>query len=642
MFLLTIPPGTLVERFENAVQKYSGNIALEFENQRYTYAELNARSNALAHYLRHIFNVQPEQIVAFSLSNPHQAIIAILGILKSGAAYLPIDPTYPEARKKYMLDNAGAKVLLTETGMEIRDFSGAIVFMEGEAYLQENTTNPGAVVAPHHACYIMYTSGSTGKPKAAMVEHRGVVNTLTEYLKVINLVPSDKCLQFASFSFDVSVSEIFMTFFSGATLFPVSKDLIADFDGFFHFLQEKKITVMTLTPSYLRNVNKAALSTVRVLITAGEEAVPRSALQLRDDQEYYNGYGPTECSIAATLYKETSNTGRNVPIGKPIGNMQVFILDNDLQPVRDGEAGEIFLSGIGVGRGYVNNPALTAAVFIPSPFETDSVLYHTGDQGRWLPDGNIEYLGRADEQVKIRGYRIELREIESVLQQSGLVQQAAVVVKGPDKRLAAYYVPDPQQLAIKEQELYLQQVQSWKQVYKNTYNNIEEISTPEFDITGWNDSFTGEAIPAAQMRLWLDDISELILALQPRKVLEIGSGTGMIYYRIAGHIQQYIGTDFSAASIDQIRARIARNEQPYPETILKVCAAHEVELADDQEADLVIINSVIQYFPTEAYLATLLDRCMELLKGKKGHILIGDVRDLRLLTSFKARLQLGK
>jgi amino acid adenylation domain-containing protein len=526
--------------------------------------------------------------------------------------------------------------------------------MEAEEYLQESRANPSLVITPHHACYIMYTSGSTGKPKGVVVENRGVVNTLKEYIKVINLTPSENCVQFASFSFDVSVLDIFLAFFSGAALFLVSKDIIADFDSFSRFLLEKKITVLVLTPSYLRHINNAALAAIRVLISAGEEAIPRSALHLRDEQEYYNGYGPTECSIAATIYKETSNTGRNVPIGKPIGNMQVFILDSNLQLVPEGVAGEIYLSGTGVGRGYLNNPALTAAMFIPSPFETGRLLYRTGDQGRWLKDGNIEYLGRIDEQVKIRGYRIELREIESVLQQSELVQQAAVVVKGADKKLVAFYVPGLEQLAIKEQELCLQQVESWKQIYKDTYSHVEgpgiiktttaggEMTDPEFDITGWNDSFTGKAIPAAQMRLWLNDISTLMLALHPRNVLEIGSGTGMIYYQIAGHIQHYTGTDFSAAAIDKIRARIAAGERVYPETILKVCAAHEVALDAGREVDLIILNSIIQHFPAEAYLATVLDRCIGMLKEKKGHIVIGDVRDLRLLTAFKGRLQLGK
>ena len=656
MSSLSPTSATLVSQFENAVQRYPENIALASDGQQFTYAELNARSNALAHWLRQTFGVQPGQIVAFSLSKRDQAILAILGILKSGAAYLPIDPAYPEERKRYMLEDSAATLLLTERGMTIPGFTGATVDMETREYLQESKDNPSVAITPAHACYIIYTSGSTGKPKGVVAEHRGVVNMVVEHLKVIHVTSSDNCLQFASFSFDASVAEIFMAFFSGAALLPLAKDIIADFDGFSSFLRENKIAVLLLPPSYLRYLNKAALSAIRVLITAGEEAVPRSALHLRDEQEYYNAYGPTECSICATIYKETNNSGRKVPIGKPIGNMQLYLLDNNLQLLPDGEPGEIFISGVGVARGYLNNPELTAARFIPSPFETGRVLYRTGDQGRWLADGNIEYLGRIDEQVKIRGYRIEPGEIESVLEQSGLVQHAAVVVKGADKRLVAYYVPDPQQLAIKEQELCGQQVESWKQIYADTYAagpavtgaEVEtadakvEMAGAEFDITGWNDSFTGKAIPATQMRLWLDDISGLILGLNPRKVLEIGSGTGMIYYRIAGHIRQYTGTDFSAASIGQMRARIARAERAYPETILKVCAAHEVELAAGQEVDLVILNSIVQYFPTEAYLAAVLDRCIGLLKEKGGHIVIGDVRDLRLLSAFKGRLQLGK
>jgi amino acid adenylation domain-containing protein len=441
--VVPIPIGTLTEQFEKAVRTYPDNLALEFENRKLTYTQLNEQSNALAHYLRNTFNVLPGQIVAFSIPKSDKAIIVILGILKSGAAYLPIDPAYPEERKLYMLEDSGTKLLLTQSNIEVPGFNGEILFIDKNEYLTESKADLLPVNKPDDTCYIIYTSGSTGKPKGVVVKHEGVVNIVLDYMKAFNIQPTERCLQFASLSFDVSVLDIFMTLFSGAALFPVSKDIIADFDAFSTFISQNNIAVLALPPSYLRNLNKTSLSKVRVLITAGEAAIPRAELHLRDDQEYYNGYGPTECSICVTLYKEKSNTNTNVPIGKPISNTQAYILDNNLQLLPYGVPGELFFTGTGLAKGYLNNPVLTAEKFIASPFEQGKLLYRTGDIGRRLADGNIEYLGRKDDQVKIRGHRIEPGEIETTLKRHPSVQNVAVVIDEPvenEKSLYAFIV----------------------------------------------------------------------------------------------------------------------------------------------------------------------------------------------------------
>ncbi|MGN8069356.1 amino acid adenylation domain-containing protein [Mucilaginibacter sp. 22184] len=434
-----ISPGTLTAQFEKAVKDYGNNLALEFEGEKLSYAELNKQSNALAHYLRNQFKVSSGQIIAFSIPKSNRAIITILGILKSGAAYLPIDPAYPEDRKLYMLEDSGASLLLAQSDTGILSFKGKTLFVDQQEYLTESKTDLLPLHGLTDPCYIIYTSGSTGKPKGVVVKHEGVVNIVLDYMRAFHIQPTERCLQFASLSFDVSVLDIFMTLFSGAALFPVSKDIIADFNSFATFIKENSIDVLVLPPSYLRNLNKACLSKVRVLITAGEAAIPREELQLRDDQEYYNGYGPTECSICVTLYKETDNTNINVPIGKPISNIQAFILDNNLQLLPYGVPGEIFFTGIGLARGYLNNPELTAEKFIPSPFEQGKLLYRTGDIGRWLADGNIEYSGRKDDQVKIRGHRIEPGEIEVALKLHAAVQNVAVVInESPENEKSLY------------------------------------------------------------------------------------------------------------------------------------------------------------------------------------------------------------
>ena len=435
--------GTLVSQFEKSVAAYPDNIALSFETQQFTYAGLNAKANALAHYLRHTYNVQPNEIVALMAPKSANAIVTILGILKSGAAWLPIDPAYPEERKKFMLDDSGARLLLTESNIALPPFEGDLLFIDQPAYSAESSTNPLSVNTPDDTSYIIYTSGSTGKPKGTVIKHAGALNTVMQYLQEVHIRPTDNFLLFASLSFDGAVLETFMPLFAGATVFPVSKDIIADFDHFSSFITDNEIAAMVLPPSYLRNLNKACLAKVRVLFTAGEAAIPRLELNLRDDQEYYNAYGPTECSVCTTIFKETKNVNRNVPIGKPIGNMQIFILDQQMQLLPDGVPGEIYISGTGLAKGYLNNAALTATKFIPAPFAPDKLLYRSGDVGRWLSDGNIEYLGRADDQVKIRGHRIEPGEIEIALANHTSIQNVAVVIKdgGPnEKSLYAFVV----------------------------------------------------------------------------------------------------------------------------------------------------------------------------------------------------------
>ncbi len=422
-----LPDETLVSAFEKAVELYSDHTALVYEGRHFSYTALNARVNALAHYLRKHYAVQPDEIVALLLPKSDLAVIAILGILKSGAAYLPIDPAYPEERKQYMLEQSGARLLLTVTSSELPGFAGGVVWMDQELYLEERSDNPVRVNTPEHTSYIIYTSGSTGRPKGAVLRHAGVVNIVRQYQASLRISPSENCLQFASLSFDASVMEIFIAFFAGAALYPVSKDIIGDFERFKSFIAEHDIKILMLPPSYLRNLDKSALSGVRTLLTAGEPAIPRSELNLREDQEYYNVYGPTECSVCVTIYKETRNNAI-VPIGRPVGNIRIFILDRHLEPLPYGVPGELFIAGVGLAKGYKDNPELTAEKFITAPFAPDQVLYRTGDIGRWLSDGNIEYLGRIDDQVKIRGHRIEPGEIEATLSLHPAVKNVAVVV----------------------------------------------------------------------------------------------------------------------------------------------------------------------------------------------------------------------
>ncbi|MDT2293777.1 amino acid adenylation domain-containing protein [Paenibacillus larvae] len=279
--------------------------------------------------------------------------------------------------------------------------------------------------------YVIYTSGTTGQPKGIMVEHKGIANLKVVWEESFGISPRDRIGFFASISFDASVWEIFMALLNGATLYVLSKELLSNLCEFQNYLGENSITVMTLPPSYAQYLDPVSLFDLRLLITAG--SAPSQSLVNKWNQivTYVNAYGPTETSICATNWiapREWCNAS-HIPIGTPIRNTQVYILDDNLQPVATGESGQLWVGGVGLARGYLNRPELTAEKFIDNPFIPGEKLYCTGDYARWLSDGNIEYRGRMDHQVKIRGYRIELGEIEAVLQKHSGISEAAVLVK---------------------------------------------------------------------------------------------------------------------------------------------------------------------------------------------------------------------
>ncbi|MGB0521646.1 MAG: phosphopantetheine-binding protein, partial [Flammeovirgaceae bacterium] len=300
----------------------------------------------------------------------------------------------------------------------------------------------------------------------------------------------------------------------------------------------------------------------------------------------------------------------------------------------------------GLARAYHNQKELTDEKFIPNPFATETSgerLYKSGDLARWLPNGSIEYVGRKDQQVKVRGYRIELGEIESQLNQLDGVGDCSVVVQQTrhlDKQLVNFFVPDLEALKQKEDELCLEQVSNWESIYEKEYGEAEGFED-DFNITGWVDTFTNQPIPEVQMREWLQDISGFILRRNPKKVLEIGCGTGLIYYQLIDHIQEYIGTDLSQVCVDQLSNSYQKNSENYPLSSFTACPAHAIQLPENTQVDTIIINSVVQYFPGASYLEDLLTHCFKYFDGT-GQIILGDIRDNRLQTGFKGRIKLAK
>jgi amino acid adenylation domain-containing protein len=443
--------------FEAQAEQTPDSIALTFEGEQLTYRELNQRANQLAHYLQSI-GVGPEVLVGIACQRSLEMVVGLYGILKAGGAYVPIDPTYPAERIAYMLADANVPVLLTQA--KLRDslptHEARVVCLDtdwDELTAGQDTGNPVCRATLENLAYTIYTSGSTGKPKGVMNTHRGILNRLLWMQDAYQLTDKDSVLQKTPFSFDVSVWEFFWPLMFGARLVVARPEGHKDSDYLVQTIIDQQITTMHFVPSMLRiflmakDVEKC--DSLRQVICSGE-ALPLD-LQNRFfahlDAELHNLYGPTEAAVDVTYWRcqRESEIG-TVPIGRPVANTRMYILDSSLQPVPVGVSGELYIGGVQVARGYLNRPELTAEKFIPDPFSEnpEARLYKTGDSARYLLDGNIEYLGRLDFQVKIRGNRIELGEIESVLSQYPDVREACVLAREDvpgDQRIVAYIIP---------------------------------------------------------------------------------------------------------------------------------------------------------------------------------------------------------
>jgi amino acid adenylation domain-containing protein len=453
--------------FEQQATRTPETVALVYREQRLSYRELNERANRLAHYLRSR-GVGPETLVGLCLERGPLMIVGLLGALKAGAAYLPLDIAYPGERLSFMLSDAQATMLLTTTQQYLDNMRAPdnlrVVQLdtEWEAIAKESAENPRVEMSAENLAYVIYTSGSTGRPKGVAVEHKGLSNLATAQARAFGVKAGSRVLQFASLSFDASFSEIFMALTTGATLFLTERETLPSIPALVQLLNRQSIDTATLPPAILALLDSDGLPALKNLIAAGAACPAEIAERWSVGRHFFNAYGPTEASVCATLTQCEGAFTEEPPIGRPMANVQVYLLDSNLQAIPTGVTGEIHIAGAGLARGYLNQPALTAEKFIPHPFGTEpgARLYRTGDLGRYLPDGQIKFLGRQDEQVKIRGYRIEPVEIEAVLRQCSQLTDCFVVARPAadgELRLVAYLVAAPgPALTINELRTHLQ------------------------------------------------------------------------------------------------------------------------------------------------------------------------------------------
>jgi amino acid adenylation domain-containing protein/non-ribosomal peptide synthase protein (TIGR01720 family) len=422
--------GTVLSVFAEQVNTYPEYAAVIKGDQQLTYAALQEKSERLAAYLQQELGVKKGDYVGVMLEKSIDAVICLLGIMKAGAVYVPVDPQNPPERRYYMLEDAHIQVLLTDTThmFGLDQYKGSMFAVDVQLDTLAAATVPLPVVSPEDTAYLIYTSGSTGKPKGVMIAHHGLLNVSLHHVAALEMTASDRYLQFMSLSFDGSLLDIFTALLSGAALVLPEKQVIESTERFLEYLDTHGVSIFTVTPSYLRTLNKAAMPGVRALISAGEAANADDLNYYAQTKKVYNGYGPSEITVNATLLQlDPAKKYDSVPIGKPAANKQVYIVDNDMRLQLPGLAGEICVAGIGLAQGYLNDAALTAQKFVPNPWNPGALLYKTGDLGYWLPDGNIEFAGRKDEQIKVNGFRIDPGEIEQALCKHPVVQDARVI-----------------------------------------------------------------------------------------------------------------------------------------------------------------------------------------------------------------------
>ncbi|HSF30803.1 MAG TPA: amino acid adenylation domain-containing protein [Candidatus Tectomicrobia bacterium] len=647
----------LHEHFETWAERTPDTVAIICNEQQLTYRALNRQANQLAHYLRAL-GVGPEVCVGLCVERSLDMVMGFLGILKAGGTYVPLDPTHPKERLSFMLSDTRAAVLVTQQKLvaDLPEVASHPICLDTdwESIAQQSEENPVSAVTSENLAYVMYTSGSTGKPKGVMVEHRQVLAFLHGFEHV---TPSGEgCIGTAvcPFGFDVSVWECCSMLCFGGTLHIIVPDILTDPQQFVRYLMDHRITNAYIPHALLSEVAShleklpAQMTLNRLLV--GTEPIKQGLLQryrnLSKNMRIVNGYGPTESTVCATLFPFCSATEpeRRTPIGTGIRGYEVYVLDANMQLVPIGSPGELHVGGVGLVRGYLNRPELNAEKFIPHPFRARSGarLYKTGDLVRRLPDGNLEFLGRLDQQVKIRGFRVEPGEIEAALAGLPVVQESVVVARqepAGDKRLVAYVVPKANSrglLSHKEAQA-SEHVSNWQALFEEIYGQASAHQDLTFNISGWNSSYTGRPIPAEEMREWVDHTVERLLGLRPNRVLEIGCGTGLLLSRIAPHCSEYWGSDFSSEALRHLE-HVKRLRKELAHVTLVCTEADNFDGVDAGVFDTVILNSLVQYFPSVDYLLRVLESAVHKVRSG-GYIFVGDVRSLPLLKAYHASVQ---
>jgi amino acid adenylation domain-containing protein len=640
--------------FEAQVEQTPDAVAVGFGTQQMTYRELNAQSNQLARHLRSL-GVGPEALVGICVERSPQMIIGILGTLKAGGAYVPFDPNYPVERLAFMLADAQTKLLLTQRRLleKFPQYGGKAICLDTDwpkisRNSKENLVN---AAVPDNLVYVIYTSGSTGRPKGVAIQHSGLVNLVRWHQDAYSITPADRASQVAGLSFDACAWELWPYLTGGASIHIADEETRTSPSKLLAWLAAQSITTCFLPTPLAEAVLEEHWPenlVLRTLLTGGDKLrrIPDKPLSF----SLVNNYGPTENTVVTTWVHLGNGIKKHSPppIGRPVANTKIYILDGHEEPVPVGVFGELCIVGEGLARNYLNRADLTAEKFVPSPFsdEPGARLYKTGDLARYLPDGNIEFLGRLDHQVKIRAFRIEPGEIEAALREHPAVHDAVVIAREDrpdDRQLIAYVVPQRQiQTHTSETPsngMGEQQISHWEALFDETFGKALEPEDPKTNTAGVNSSYTNDPLPAVEVRDWVDHAASRILSLEPKRVLDIGCGLGRTLFRLAPYCSRYWGTDFCQAALDYVEKHLDLLGEKRGEIRLIHAQADDFSAIPKRHFNTVVINGVIQYFPHIDHLVKVLEGALDAVECG-GVIFVGDVRSAPLLEAFQLSVDL--
>jgi amino acid adenylation domain-containing protein len=644
------PEPVVTELIDRQAERTPDAVAVSFRERDVTYRELRARAAGLASRLAGL-GAGPDAVVGLCLPRSDELVVAVLGILGSGAAYLPLDPTDPPARRHRMLRTAGARLVVT--GEDLAAEYGGAGFTVAMAGAPDADAAAPHRAGPDHLAYVIYTSGSTGEPKGVAVPHRGLVNRILWMQEAFALTPGDRVLQKTPCTFDVSVWEFLWPLVAGARIVVAEPDGHRDPGYLVDLVERRGVTTTHFVPpmleAFLEQPDLERCRSLRLVVCSGQ-ALPvevQDRCLSRLGAELHNLYGPTEASIDVTWWACRARPGeRTVPIGRPIAGVETYVLDRHLEPVPAGTPGELLLGGVCLARGYLGRPGLTAERFVPHPFGgRGERLYRTGDLVRWRPDGTIDYLGRTDEQLKVRGFRIEPGEVESALRAHPAVREAVVRARQDEvggASLVAWVVPDAgagEVRAIREGAA-ADVTAAWTTVFDDVYRDETGDHDPLANFAGWSSSYTGLPIPHDEMVEWVEGTVARVRRLRPRSILEIGCGTGALLFRLAPDCERYCAVEPAPSALEYVRGHLDRAGLD-GRVELGRHAADDLSALAGQRFDVVLLNSVVQYFPGPEYLERVLERAVDLV-APGGAVFVGDVRHRGLVEAFHATVALGQ
>jgi len=658
-----LPSGLLHTGFLLQAMQEPELLALSSPQYRLTYRELEHASRHLGRTL-HQLGACPNTLVAVVMEKGWEQVVAVLGIVRSGAAYLPIDPHLPEERLWYLLQRGEVQLAVTQPWIEERcTWPAGVRRLSVDAALlacadEADACEVAPPAQPENLAYVIFTSGSTGLPKGVAIDHRGALNTIVDVNQRFRVGRQDRVLALSALNFDLSVYDIFGTLSAGGTIVLPEAERGSDPAHWAELVQREQVTIWNSVPAlmemlvtYVADLPALHPSSLRVVLMSGDwipVTLPARIRALNPACELISMGGATEASIWSILYpiSTVEATWKSIPYGQPMLNQRFFVLNTAMEPCPTWVPGDLYIGGIGLATAYWRDEEKTAASFLIHP-RTHERIYRTGDLGRCLPDGNIEFLGRSDFQVKIRGYRIELGEIEAAVRQHPGVQECIVVAREDgqqEKRLVAYIVPEPSgapQEQDREMALQDMQVDRWRLIYDEIYERTLEQDRLEQAalLTGWNSAYTNEPISGEEMAAWVDATVERILALRPAHVLEIGCGSGLLLSRLAPLSESYQATDISEQALQVVR----RQREDAPETFARVTLlqrqAHDFSGLPEQAFDTLIMNSVIQYFPGVEYLLTVLEQALGRVRPG-GALFLGDIRNAALGDLYRFAVEL--